>query len=115
MINNDRIVPVQATDLLSLYGTMLIIGEVNVSKLEAGEIGEFTVAANGTYLANEPVKTLDFAATATAAEVYFIPAYDFEDITIAGAAEEVTVDPDGCTLYHAALSSGAVTVTKIAL
>lgn len=116
MINKDRIVPVTATDLLTLYGLILKIGSVNVTKLEATNTeGDFAVAAAGTLLANEPVKTLDFASDVSTASVYFVPAYDYEGFKINGTAVTPTgtVEADGRTLYLAALSSGAVTITKI--
>ena len=41
MINNDRIVPVQKTDLLTLYGNILKIASVSVTALASTGIGEF--------------------------------------------------------------------------
>ena len=115
MLQNERIVPIQAIDLLSLYATILKATSVSVTKLQPAEIGTFNVTANGTYIATEPIKTLDFKSTATAATVYFIPAYDFDDIKIAGVGEDAEPVADGCSLYSAELSSGDVTLTKIGL
>ena len=116
MINNDRIVPVTATDLITLYGLILKVGSVNVSALEAKDTdGNFEVTANGTYLASEPVKTMDFATAATSVTAYFVPAYDYKGFSINGTKVEATgsVEADGSTLYLATLSGGAVTVAKV--
>ena len=117
MINNDRIVPVMATDLLTLYGNVFKIAGTTISALEADSVGVFTVttAASGNQLANEPLKSLDFATGVSAATVYFIPALDYEGMTIEGAAVTPTGDvvADGSTLYVAELATGAVTISKV--
>lgn len=124
MINNDRIVPVQAIDLISLYAVILLQNGSNSSlaKLDAEEIAKFEVTTNSAVLiASEPVKSLDFDATASsvsAGTVYFVPAYDYEGISIDGtivtpADGSAEVDPDGKTLYKAVLATGEVTITKI--
>ncbi len=117
MINTDRIVPVMATDLLTLYGNILTIAGETVEALQATSVGvfELTTAASGDQLAAEPVETLDFGAGVSTATVYFIPALDYSGFTIEGAAATVTgeVNADGSTLYKAELSGGAVTVTKV--
>ena len=49
MINNDRIIPVTATDLITLYGLILKVGSINVTALEATDTkGNFLVAESGT-------------------------------------------------------------------
>lgn len=114
MINADRIVPVMATDLITLYGVILKMDSNNSSlaKLNANGIGNFTVTSGSApLLATEPVKTLTFADTVSAATVYFVPDYDYEKIT--GSTGDV--DADGNTLYKAVLSSGTVTITKVGL
>lgn len=123
MINNDRIVPVQKIDLISLYGTLLNVvlsaGGSTVSVLETTDVlGDFEVEDDGTFLANQPVKTLDFASGVSTATVYFVAGYDFAGITVNGAAatfaeESATVQPDGVTLYAASLASGSVTVAAV--
>lgn len=117
MINTDRIVPVMATDLLTLYGNIFTIAGETVAALQATSVGvfELTSAASGDQLAAEPVETLDFAEGVSSATVYFIPALNYSGFTIAGAAATVTgtVVADGSTLYKAELSSGAVTITKV--
>lgn len=117
MINQNRIVQVTATDLISLYGLILNVGGENVSALAATDTqGDFSVtAAEGKLLANEPVATLDFAATVSSANVYFVPAYDYAGFTVAGAAVTTTgeVEADGRTLYLATLADSAITITKV--
>ena len=117
MINADRIVPVMATDLLTLYGIMFMIAGETVTALQATSVGVFnlTTAASGDQLAAEPVESLDFAEGVSTATVYFIPALNYQGFTVNGAAATVTGDvvADGSTLYKAELSSGAVTITKV--
>lgn len=116
MINNDRIVPVTVTDLLTLYGNILTIAGETVDAVQATNPGIFEVedAANDL-IAAEPVAAMDFAEGVSAATVYFIAAYNYSGFTIDGAAATVTgdVNPDGRTLYKAELATGAVTVTQV--
>ena len=122
MINNDRIVPVMKIDFLSLIGTVMALGGTEYSVLEATDIeGDFSVTgegAAGTFLANQPVKTLDFPEAVTGGTVYFVPAYDYAGITVAEAAVtpaegSADVVADGISLYKAELSSGDVTITAL--
>ena len=125
MINNDRIVPIQKMDLLTMIGTVLTIASVSYTILAPTTIeGAFSVTgsgAAGTKLANQPVQSLDFASGVTGGTVYFVPAYDFTGITVAGAAatfnssnlDNDDVQPDGVTLYKAVLASGTVTLTAV--
>ena len=118
MINTERIVPVMATDLLTLYGNILTIAGETVAALQATSVGEFNVtstAAATDLLAAEPVETLDFNSGVSAATVYFIPALNFAGFTVNGAAATVsgTVNADGSTLYKAELATGTVTVSKV--
>ena len=123
MINEDRIVSVTKTDLLSLYGMILKVANVNVAKLDATATGTFKISSALTtdyVLADEPVKSLDIASTVTSASVYFVPAYDFEGFTVGGASAtmasaSVDVDADGNTLYLAVLADGEITVSKVGL
>lgn len=120
MINTSRIVPIQNLDVLSLYGTMLKADGVSgIAKLAATNPGEFTQATNSaTVLCAEPVKTFNFASTATAGVVYFVAAYDYKGFTLNGVATETAgadVDADASTLYTATLSGGTVTIAKIGL
>ena len=118
MINKDRIVPVMATDLITLYGNILTIAGTTVAALPADSVGEFTLttAASGAQLADEPVKKLNFDTGVSSATVYFVPAVDYKGFEIEGAAVETAgddVDPDGSSLYTATLATGAVTIAKV--
>lgn len=122
MVNNDRIVPIQKIDLLSMYGTILKLASVSATVLAATDInGDFSVTEAGTFLANQPVKTLDFADGVASGTVYFVAGYGFQGITVAGAAATIDdsglalddVKPDAVTLYTATLSSGEVTIAAI--
>lgn len=125
MINKDRIVPVQATDLITLYAVILKQDTTNNSTLAkvnaANAEGVFKITSASTpLLCSEPAKSIDLAAAVTAATVYFVPTYDFVGFSLAGVAEEPAVgsddiDADGATLYKAVLSSGDITVTKVGL
>lgn len=122
MINKDRIIPVQKIDLLSLVGTIMNLANISFNVLKSSNVeGTFTVSgsgAAGTFLVNQPVKTLDFPAAVTGATIYFVPAYNFAGLTVAGAAATISdgsaaVEPDGASLYKAVLSSGEVAVTAV--
>ena len=125
MVNNDRIVPIQKIDLLSMIGTVLNIANVSFTVLAPTDTtGDFSVTgsgAAGTFLANQPVQTLDFASGVTGGTVYFVPGFDFSAITVAGAAATIDTDglaladvaPDGVTLYKAVLASGEVTISAV--
>ena len=122
MINNDRIVPIQKIDFLSMIGTILTLHGTSYAVLAASDVeGTFSVTgtgAAGNKLAAQPVKTLDFASGVTSGTVYFVADYGYEGITVAGSAAtygdgSATVKADGITLYKAVLSSGEVTVTAV--
>lgn len=118
MINDNRIVPVTAVDLITLYGLILKVGSVSVTALDAIDTaGDFSQTTNSaTVLASEPVKTLDFGSGVTAGTVYFVPAYDYSGFTLAGVATTTagaTVEADGRTLYSATLANGTVTIAKV--
>ncbi len=124
MINNDRIVPVTKTDLLSLIGTILTLNSTSYAVIASDVEGNFDVTgsgAAGNKLANQPVKTIDFKSGVTSGTVYFVAAHDFEGIKVAGSAATIAdgsvavadVVTDGGTLYTAVLGSGEVTITAI--
>ena len=118
MINTDRIVPVMATDLLTLLSEVFAIANVSVTPLQAKAIAEFevTTAESGAQLCAEPLKTLNFASGVTSATVYFIPALDYEGFTVNGAAATMAgadVVADGSSLYTATLATGTVTIAKV--
>ena len=116
MINANKIVPVQKTDLLTLFGTILNIANISAEAL-AGVNGEYEVKTNSkVYIADAPVKSLNIDKTAsslTANTTYFVAAYDFAGVTVDGTAVSATVAADACTLYKAVLDSGTVTVRKV--
>lgn len=119
MINNDRIVPITAVDLLTMYGLVLALTlEAKPAKLDATDTdGDFAQTTNSaTVICSEPVKAFDFSSSVTAGTVYFVPAYDYAGFTKGGAAVTMAgddVDPDGRTIYSATLASGTVTVAKV--
>lgn len=125
MINKNQIVPITATDLLTLIGTVMAIGQESLAAVPTALApldadGDFQVTTNSAvYLASAPVKSLDFDATASsvsAGTVYFVPTYDYEGFKIDGAAVTTAgadVVADGCTLYKAVLSSGTITISKV--
>lgn len=118
MINNNRIVPVQVIDLISLYGLILKQDSNNadLTAVQATNPGVFEITeASDPLLAAEPIQSCDFGEDVTAATLYFVPAYDFVGFTLNGVATTPTgdVNPDGRTLYQAVLSSSAITITQI--
>lgn len=121
MINLKNIIPVVKMDLLSLIGTILAIANVSFQIAVASVAGEVDITgsgAAGNFLANGPVKEIDFKSGVTGATVYFIPAYDYTGIKVAGAAatmasDSVDVIAESANLYKAVLSSGEVTITAV--
>lgn len=118
-MNTERIVPIQEQDLISMYGTILALTEDTApEKLDATAPAIFAVGTNSkTYLATEPVKSLNFGSSVTASTIYFVPALDYEGFTKTGATltGEDTVVADGRTLWSATLSTNAVTYAKIGI
>lgn len=111
MVNKDRIVPIQKIDFLSLIGIVLTLTQTSFDVLAADDVeGNFTVSASGMYLANQPVKTLNFTDDGS---VLFVPAYNFEAVQANGVDATVSVEADGITLYGATCSSGTVTVSAV--
>lgn len=115
MINNDRIVPVTAIDLISLYG--LIIGQgATLSAVNAETVdGQFVIeSAANALIASEPVSKCNFKVDA--ATLYFVPAYDFAGFDLNGVAPTMAgadIVADGKTLYSATLATGTITIAKI--
>lgn len=118
MINSERIVPITAQDLITMYGIILKIASVNVSALDTtASDGTFNIAsASGTVLASEPLKSCNIVA-GTSATIYFVPTYDYQGFSIAGTpvtTTGATVEADGRSLYTATLSGGnAIAIAKI--
>lgn len=119
MINNDRIVPIQKIDLITMYALILMqaSANANLAKVSAGNVeGDFDITAASTpLLADEPVKSVDFASGVSAATLYFVPSMSYEGFTINGLAVIPTgvVEADGASLYKAVLASSAITITKV--
>ena len=119
MINKDRIVPVQKTDLLSLIGTVLGLIGTSYTVAKSPDVeGNFVIEADGAagvVLANQPVKSLNFADGVTSATVLFIADFDYTGFSIDGTAAEITgtVVADGVSLYKAVLADSAITVTAV--
>lgn len=119
MINAERQVPITEVSLLDTYFNIFKVTlEDNApEKLVATNPGEFEVTANNKfYLANEPVKTLNFKSGVNAGSVLFIPAYDYEGFAINGTATVTAGDEvkaPGYGFYSASLSSGTVTISAI--
>lgn len=120
MINVNRIVPVQAIDLISLYGLILLQNSSNsgLTAAEAKYPGVFEIAdAANVLIANEPVATCDFGEDVSAATIYFVPAYNYTGFTLNGATATISagsddVEADGRTLYKAILATGQITITR---
>lgn len=119
MINSDRIVPVQATDLISLYAVILKQDSNNSSmaKASASDVeGDFTIST-GVKLCDQPLKSCNI--TGASATIYFVADYKYEGFYLSGVFEEpqsgsADVVADG-SLYKAVLSSGDITITKVGL
>lgn len=117
MMNDKRIVPITAIDLITNYGVILSAAGENVTKLSAEDPGVFVMTdGTGKQICDEPVKSLDFGSV-TSATFYFVAAYDFEGFKSGDTEVEMTgeVENDTRTLYKGVLSGGSVTVTKIGL
>lgn len=120
MINTNRIVQVAAIDLLSLYALILKVAGKTLTVAVAADVeGDYEVTSNPStdaLIADQPVKSLDFASGVSAAAVYFVPSYDYAGFTIDGAAVTASgdeVEADGRSLYLATLSSGDVTIEAV--
>lgn len=118
MINKDRIVPIQATDLISLYATIINLAKTGgIMAYQAESAGVFNVVRQGgpiSLMLAEPVKRAELNANVTSGNpVYLVLDYDFEGFTrdgatltigeiVGGSINPVTPEDlkrDGCTLY----------------
>ena len=122
MINNNRIVPVEKIDLLSLYGIILLqhADLSSLAKLAASTVeGDFScTTASALVICDQPLKSLNFGSSITAATIYFVADYAYTGFTKTGATLTVTnpeggVKADGCTLYKAVLSTNALTIAQV--
>lgn len=121
MINKDRIVPVTATDLISLYSVCAGVS-VPVIKIDPSTIdGVFDITewpSGGAIFASQPVKEIRLAATIGNGQLYFVPDYTFDGVTVDGEALPLAegsaeVVPDGCSLYRAATDGSTVMYQKL--
>lgn len=124
MINENRIVPVTKTDLLSLYSVILKQDSNNsgLAKLVSSDIvGNFEIKTNSAVLiADQPVVSCDIDATAssvTAATLFFVAdnaysGFSIDGVAVTPAEGSAAVVADG-SLYKAVLATGAITITKI--
>lgn len=126
MINDDRIVPVQKIDLLSLYYTIINANResdepFNVLRPNTVK-GNFAIDEDGTYFANQPVKSIDIANGDLSWYVYFVPAYDYVGFTVGGQAAIISnegseisavVQPDGVSLYLATMGDYGVYIRRL--
>ena len=118
MINKDRIVPVTAIDLISLYGLIIKQSGTTLSAVNAASVdGKFVIdSAANALIASEPVQSVDFGEDVSSATLYFVAGYDYEGFTLNGTAATMAgadVEADGRTLYSATLATGTVTIAKI--
>lgn len=116
MVNNDRIVPIQKIDFLSMIGTVLCLGGQGLTVLAPEtDKGDFEVdSASGYCLANQPVHAMEVTELADGATVFFVAAYDFAGVTVAGSPVNADlVAPDGITLYKLSLVSTTPTIAAV--
>lgn len=118
MINKNRVVPVKATDLISLYGTIVKLADTShtyeVLDPAAGIIAPENTAQK-YYIASEPVKYFDFTDATADCDVYFVADYGFKGFKQTVASGSATVDAESAGLYKAFwdVSESKVTVTRI--
>lgn len=119
MINENRIVPVTKSDLLSIYANMFVVADKDVTVLHASEIGAFSLAAelapNEIAVCAEPVKTFDLNRHGGAGNIAFIPALDYDGFYNNGVKvvfDGDEVKPDGVTLYIVHMTSAESVMSK---
>ena len=124
MINANRIVPVQKTDLITLYSVILGAGGTTLTKADPSDVEGNVAIATGSnsthHVVSAPAKKIAFAGTVTADNVYFVASVNGFDGFYVGTTKitptGADIVADGVTLYKAVLSGGnAVAVTKYGL
>lgn len=112
MISKERVVPVKAADLLSIYATQLKLvfryktGSTTFIVLDPVDTeGHFVVpddVESAIYFASQPAKKISFAGETNPVEIYFVPDYGFEGF---GADVDETnsdaIDAESADLYIA--------------
>lgn len=123
MINKDRIVPVTATDLITLYSVLvgfMMQSNATLNKIDPTTVDgvfEFVEATTGPVILSQPAKEIKVASTVETVSFMFVPDYTFEGVTVDGVAMPVAegsaaVEPDGYSFYGATVASGTVTYKK---
>lgn len=110
----DRIVPIERTDLMNVYYTILAAGGSAPTVLAATAPGIFEIAAEG--FCQEPIESAD--VTLASGDFYFVPAFTFAGFSIDDAVVETEGDAivtDGSTLYKATVADGGITIAKVSL
>lgn len=109
-----KIVGVTGTNVLNYYFVSLNVGlNDGCGKLIPNGANEVAISTDPgkDAFCIEPVKKITTTVALTNA-IYFVPAFDFNEITVNGTAVDISsVDTDAVSLYK--LSAGAV--TKISL
>lgn len=119
MVNNNNIIPVTQTDLLTLYGTAMKLAGTSFGVVAGDGDGNFAPTMSGSAgnkLANAPVKTFDFISGVSTAVVYFVADYAYQGFKVAGTTvttSGATVNPDAATLYTATLAGGTVIIAAV--
>mgnify|MGYP003303473231 CR=1 FL=1 len=120
MINTNRVVPIQAVDLISMYGLILQQNNSTLAAVSSNTVeGDFNITSASTPLIlNEPVNSVNIASGVSSATIYFVAGYNYQGFTVNNVAatvadNDVEVNPDGKTLYKAVLSTGTITITQV--
>lgn len=111
----DRIVPIERTDLMNVYYTILgLTGGSAPTVIAATAPGLFDITEEG--FCQEPIESAD--VTLASGDFYFVAAFTFAGFSIDDTAvttEGDTIAPDGCTLYKATVADGGITIEKVSL
>lgn len=118
MMNQNRIIPVTQSDLISLYSVSLLLADDTIAQASVANAdvpAVFDIAdVSGKFLLDEPVKKVTVADGAEVT-LYLVAAYDFDGIYVAGSDEPLSadIDADGKSLFKVVIASGAATVSKV--
>lgn len=115
MLNNDRIVPVTKTDLLSLYRMIIQYSGQSINVLQPEDGDAAFMCPAGYNIAAVPLKSFDFSGGNTGS-IYFVAERGYvgctnENFYKSAFSDEVV--PDGVTLYQATLSGQSYTISKV--
>ena len=112
MINNDRIVPITRTDLLSFFAAIFKVSTGNAMNILPVEDGTVTLpaGASGAYLAAEPLKVLPTIGNGVT--IYFVPAYDF-DMTLTPEDDAPAFVANPGNLHSAQAGPGGTIITQL--